>query len=105
MDLPSETFTTDLHCVTKWSKLGTDWKGVSLDTLLEGLQRAGEFALVHSYGGYTTNLPTEDLTDGGCRLPQLWGPMARTAISQRLTWRVGLRSGARTRRPLPALPA
>jgi DMSO/TMAO reductase YedYZ molybdopterin-dependent catalytic subunit len=62
MDMPSETFTVDLHCVTKWSKLGTTWKGVSLDLLLEDVD--GDFALAHSYGGYTTNLPTEDLTDG-----------------------------------------
>jgi DMSO/TMAO reductase YedYZ molybdopterin-dependent catalytic subunit len=64
MDAPSETFTTDLHCVTKWSKLGTEWKGVSLDTLLENVEGAGDYALVRSYGGYTTNLPFEDLTDG-----------------------------------------
>src|SRR3954454_21098033 len=32
--LPSETFTVDIHCVTKWSKLGTTWTGVSVDTLL-----------------------------------------------------------------------
>jgi DMSO/TMAO reductase YedYZ molybdopterin-dependent catalytic subunit len=62
MDMPSETFAVDLHCVTKWSKLGTTWKGVSLDLLLEDAE--GDFALAHSYGGYTTNLPTEDLTDG-----------------------------------------
>ena len=33
-DLPTETFTADLHCVTRWSKLGTAWEGVSLDTCL-----------------------------------------------------------------------
>ena len=33
--LPAETITVDIHCVTKWSKLDTTWKGVSLDTLLE----------------------------------------------------------------------
>src|SRR3981081_4171743 len=32
--LPSETFTVDIHCVTKWSKLDTTWTGVSVDTLL-----------------------------------------------------------------------
>src|SRR6201993_2474125 len=34
--LPAESPTTDIHCVTKWSKLDTTWKGVSVDTLLEG---------------------------------------------------------------------
>jgi DMSO/TMAO reductase YedYZ molybdopterin-dependent catalytic subunit len=33
--LPTETVTVDLHCVTHWSKLGTTWEGVSLDTVLE----------------------------------------------------------------------
>ncbi len=62
--LPAETVTVDIHCVTKWSKLGTTWTGVSLDTLLADVESAADYALVHSYGGYTTNLPLEDLLDG-----------------------------------------
>jgi DMSO/TMAO reductase YedYZ molybdopterin-dependent catalytic subunit len=62
--LPSQTPTVDLHCVTKWSKLGTRWRGVSLDVLLEDVDTAADFVLAHSYGGYTTNLPMEDLLDG-----------------------------------------
>jgi DMSO/TMAO reductase YedYZ molybdopterin-dependent catalytic subunit len=62
--LPSEDVTVDIHCVTKWSKLGTTWHGVSLDTLLRDVETAADFALAHSYGGYTTNLPLEDLLDG-----------------------------------------
>jgi DMSO/TMAO reductase YedYZ molybdopterin-dependent catalytic subunit len=62
--LPTETVTVDLHCVTRWSKLDTEWRGVSLDTLLEDVETAADYALVHSYGGYTTNLPLEDLLDG-----------------------------------------
>lgn len=62
--LPAEDLAADLHCVTKWSKLGTAWHGVSLDTLLGGVDTAADYALVHSYGGYTTNLPLEDLRDG-----------------------------------------
>ncbi len=64
MALPSETPTVDIHCVTKWSKLQTTWQGVSLDVLLENVDTAADYALVHSYGGYTTNLPLEDLLDG-----------------------------------------
>jgi DMSO/TMAO reductase YedYZ molybdopterin-dependent catalytic subunit len=60
-DLPTETFTVDLHCVTRWSKLGTTWEGVSLDTLLTEVKTDASYALVHSYGGYTTNLPLADL--------------------------------------------
>jgi DMSO/TMAO reductase YedYZ molybdopterin-dependent catalytic subunit len=62
--LPADTVTVDLHCVTKWSKLGTTWQGVSLDTLMADVETAADFALVHSYGGYSTNLPLEDLLDG-----------------------------------------
>jgi DMSO/TMAO reductase YedYZ molybdopterin-dependent catalytic subunit len=62
--LPAEDVTVDIHCVTKWSKLGTHWRGVSLDTLLADVETDADFALVHSYGGYTTNLPLEDLLDG-----------------------------------------
>jgi DMSO/TMAO reductase YedYZ molybdopterin-dependent catalytic subunit len=62
--LPSEEFTTDLHCVTKWSKLGTRWRGVSLDTLLEQAETSAGYVLARSYGGYTTNLPLADLLDG-----------------------------------------
>jgi DMSO/TMAO reductase YedYZ molybdopterin-dependent catalytic subunit len=64
MALPQESPTVDLHCVTKWSKLGTTWRGVSLDVLLEDVESAADFALARCYGGYTTNLPLEDLLDG-----------------------------------------
>jgi DMSO/TMAO reductase YedYZ molybdopterin-dependent catalytic subunit len=62
--LESESITTDIHCVTKWSKLGTGWEGVSLDTLLADVDTSAGFALTSSYGGYTSNLPLEDLMDG-----------------------------------------
>jgi DMSO/TMAO reductase YedYZ molybdopterin-dependent catalytic subunit len=64
MALPSETPAVDIHCVTRWSKLNTTWQGVSLDTLLADVETAADYALVQSYGGYTTNLPLEDLLDG-----------------------------------------
>jgi DMSO/TMAO reductase YedYZ molybdopterin-dependent catalytic subunit len=62
--LPSETVTVDIHCVTKWSKLDTTWEGVSVDTLLEPVDHDAAYGLVFCDGGYTTNLPLEDLTDG-----------------------------------------
>jgi DMSO/TMAO reductase YedYZ molybdopterin-dependent catalytic subunit len=62
--LPSETFTVDIHCVTKWSKLGTSWTGVSLDTLLDGVETSAEYVYAFCDGGYTTNLPLEDATGG-----------------------------------------
>jgi DMSO/TMAO reductase YedYZ molybdopterin-dependent catalytic subunit len=60
-DLPADVFTADLHCVTRWSKLGTSWEGVSLDTMLTGVKMDAAYALVRSYGDYTANLPFPDL--------------------------------------------
>jgi len=62
--LPSETFTVDIHCVTKWSKLDTTWTGVSLDTLLEQAEPKAKFVLASCDGGYTTNVPIADLVGG-----------------------------------------
>jgi DMSO/TMAO reductase YedYZ molybdopterin-dependent catalytic subunit len=59
--LPSETITKDIHCVTKWSKFDVEFKGVSLETLLEGVETAAEHTTQISYGGYTTNVPLDDL--------------------------------------------
>lgn len=64
MALPAEEPTVDIHCVTRWSKLATTWRGVSLDVLLADVETAADYAMVHSSGGYTTNLPLEDLLDG-----------------------------------------
>ena len=62
--LPTETISVDIHCVTRWSKLGTTWQGVSVDTLLDGIESVPEFVLAFCDGGYTTNVPIEDLTGG-----------------------------------------
>lgn len=64
--LPKESFTKDIHCVTKWSKLDTNWMGVSIDTLLEQvvLMPNAEYAMAYSYGGYNANIPVKDLREG-----------------------------------------
>ncbi|MCU1523481.1 MAG: sulfite oxidase-like oxidoreductase [Microbacteriaceae bacterium] len=62
--LPIEDVSTDIHCVTRWSKFGTSWRGVSLDTLFADVDTNYEYVMAHSYGGYTTNVPLEDLLDG-----------------------------------------
>ena len=59
-----QPLTTDIHCVTHWSKLGTSWRGVPVSTLFEAVGVDDlPHALVTSYGGYTTNVPVEDLVD------------------------------------------
>jgi DMSO/TMAO reductase YedYZ molybdopterin-dependent catalytic subunit len=62
--LPSEEITADIHCVTKWSKLDTVWRGVPVATLLDGVETSAEYATAWSDGGYTTNLPLDDVRDG-----------------------------------------
>jgi DMSO/TMAO reductase YedYZ molybdopterin-dependent catalytic subunit len=62
--LPMKTITTDIHCVTHWSKFDTTWRGVPIEALFEAAGVGDfDFALVSSYGGYTTNLPVTDLID------------------------------------------
>ncbi len=60
-----QQFICDIHCVTTWSKLDTQWEGMSISKLLDqmDIDPAANFALVSSYGGYTTNLPLADLMD------------------------------------------
>lgn len=62
--MPHEAITVDIHCVTKWSKLDSVWEGVSIDTLLDGVSHHGRHLIAHCDGGYTTNLPIEDVTNG-----------------------------------------
>jgi DMSO/TMAO reductase YedYZ molybdopterin-dependent catalytic subunit len=60
-----EDFVVDLHCVTGWSKLRTRWRGVPVEALFDDIEdAAAEYTMAHSYGGYTTNVPLEDLLDG-----------------------------------------
>jgi DMSO/TMAO reductase YedYZ molybdopterin-dependent catalytic subunit len=94
--LPFETVPCDIHCVTKWSKLGTSFGGVSVDTLLERCEPLGAYAMAYSYGGYTTNLPIEDLSDGkawvvteheGEPLPREHGGPARLLVPHLYFWK------------------
>jgi DMSO/TMAO reductase YedYZ molybdopterin-dependent catalytic subunit len=62
--LPSEDVTVDIHCVTSWSKFDTRWRGVSVDTLVAGLDVDPAFVVAVSADGYTTNLPYDDVVDG-----------------------------------------
>ena len=62
--LPAEEITRDIHCVTKWTKLDTKWRGVSLDVLLDGIATNAGYVMAESYDDYTTNLPLPDLRNG-----------------------------------------
>jgi DMSO/TMAO reductase YedYZ molybdopterin-dependent catalytic subunit len=95
-ELETETVPCDIHCVTKWSKLGTEFTGVSLDLLFEEAEPLDSYAMVHSFGGYTTNLSIEDLTDGkawvvteheGEPLPREHGGPARLLVPHLYFWK------------------
>jgi DMSO/TMAO reductase YedYZ molybdopterin-dependent catalytic subunit len=65
--LPHSTFTRDIHCVTTWSKLDTEWEGVLIDDVLAaaGLEAPPTpFVLAHGFDGYSTNVPAADLVSG-----------------------------------------
>jgi DMSO/TMAO reductase YedYZ molybdopterin-dependent catalytic subunit len=94
--LPFETVPCDIHCVTKWSKLGTSFGGVSLDMLLAEAKPLGAYATIWSYGGYTTNLAVDDLTGGkawvvrqheGEPLPREHGGPARLLVPHLYFWK------------------
>jgi DMSO/TMAO reductase YedYZ molybdopterin-dependent catalytic subunit len=94
--LPAEDVPCDIHCVTKWSKLGTSFRGVSVDTLFESAEPLDAFVTAYSYGGYTTNLVVEDLVDGrawvvteheGEPLPREHGGPARLLVPHLYFWK------------------
>jgi DMSO/TMAO reductase YedYZ molybdopterin-dependent catalytic subunit len=94
--LPQEDVPCDIHCVTKWSKLDTSFRGVSVDTLLDAAEPLGAYAMAYCHGGYTTNLPIEDLTDGkawvvteheGEPLPREHGGPVRLLVPHLYFWK------------------
>jgi DMSO/TMAO reductase YedYZ molybdopterin-dependent catalytic subunit len=79
--LPQTDVTVDIHCVTSWSKFDTAWRGVTIDALLAaaGLtEPPARFAMIHCDGGYTTNVPIEDLVGGKAMIATRYrgGPIA-----------------------------
>jgi DMSO/TMAO reductase YedYZ molybdopterin-dependent catalytic subunit len=98
--LPREAPTVDIHCVTKWSKFDTKWEGVSVDVLLASARDAGladgKFVVAFCDGGYTTNLPIDDVTGGkawvvfgydGAPLPAEHGGPARLLVPHLYFWK------------------
>jgi DMSO/TMAO reductase YedYZ molybdopterin-dependent catalytic subunit len=96
--LAARDWTVDISCVTKWTKLDTRWTGVSVDTILEAveLDPGARFAVAHSFGGYTTNLPIADLLNGqafvayrydGAQLEPVHGGPARLVVPHLYFWK------------------
>jgi DMSO/TMAO reductase YedYZ molybdopterin-dependent catalytic subunit len=62
MVLPQTADTSDFHCVTTWSKLGVNWKGVRLLDLAALVQpkETATHILCYGYDDYTTNIAMEE---------------------------------------------
>ena len=88
LTLPWETPTVDIHCVTKWTKLDTRWKSVSVDTLLAAVNSEAPYLTAWSDGGYTTNLALEDVTDGKAWVAYEFGgePLSPSTAGPRGCW-------------------
>jgi DMSO/TMAO reductase YedYZ molybdopterin-dependent catalytic subunit len=99
MTLPQTEHSTDIHCVTKWTKLGTRWLGVTFDDLMRAAgvtEPPYPYLMAHSDGGYTTNLPVADLVNGkamvvthfdGAPLAAVHGGPARLLVPHLYFWK------------------
>jgi DMSO/TMAO reductase YedYZ molybdopterin-dependent catalytic subunit len=97
--LPQTPIKTDIHCVTKWSKLDTVWQGVTFDDLLAAAavkEPPALYVMAHSDGGYTTNVPVADLVGGkgmianrydGAPIPPAHGGPARLLVPHLYFWK------------------
>jgi DMSO/TMAO reductase YedYZ molybdopterin-dependent catalytic subunit len=98
--LPRVKVFADFHCVTRWSRLGNLWEGVSIQQLVDrtgGILPNAKFVAVYGYDfGWTTNLPTEHflapdalvaLTHDGEALSTEHGGPARLIVPQLYAWK------------------
>jgi DMSO/TMAO reductase YedYZ molybdopterin-dependent catalytic subunit len=71
---PQHREVSDIHCVTTWSRYDNEWEGVATRTVLAAVRPKPEagFVVLHSYDGYTTNLPLEDFAAKGAILAHSW---------------------------------
>ena len=95
---PSE-LTVDIHCVTRWSKFDTVWRGITIDRIFAaaGLEKSHPaFLMAFCDGGYTANVPAEQLLEGkalvawdydGEPLEPVHGGPARLLVPQLYFWK------------------
>jgi len=71
---PQTQLTVDIHCVTSWSRYDNRFEGVAgqhLLSLVDPLPEA-QHVLIHSFDGYTTNLPLWVLAEPDVLLASHW---------------------------------
>ena len=98
MSLPRVEMVSDFHCVDRWSRLDNAWEGVSFQELMKHIRPRPEarYVMVHSDGGYTTNLPLKALLeddvlfayrhDGRDLTPEHGWPL-RLVVPKRYAWK------------------
>ena len=98
MDLKKVTIDAAFHCVTQWSRLQNTWEGVRFNEVLAQIEinRNARYVMIHCYGGYSTNLPIEVLTDNnvlfafshnGTPLTKEHGGPLRLIVPNRYGWK------------------
>ncbi|MFD0588213.1 sulfite oxidase-like oxidoreductase [Paenibacillus sp. GCM10027627] len=70
LELPQRKIVRDIHCVTRWSKLDTEWEGIRFSDLLPllGANPDAKYVMIHADEEYDTNVPLEDLMKDDCIL-------------------------------------
>jgi len=96
--LPSTEITVDIHCVTRWSRFDTSFRGVHWRELakLAGPKPSGRFVVAHAEQGFTSNVPLAALedehsliayeADGEPLIPEHGWPL-RLVVPQRYFWK------------------
>ena len=74
MALPQTESTSDMHCVTQWSRYDNKWKGVATRTLLDMAvpKPHAKFVIFHAHDGYTTNVRLDQFDQPDCFLVHEW---------------------------------
>lgn len=72
--LPQTDKTSDIHCVTSWSRYDNHWRGVSTHDLLDAVapNEDAKFVVLTSNDGYTTNLSLEDFCSPDAIIVHTW---------------------------------
>jgi DMSO/TMAO reductase YedYZ molybdopterin-dependent catalytic subunit len=80
-ELPQSRHVVDIHCVTTWSRYDNAFEGVATTDVLAAVAPKPEarFVVLHSYDGYTTNVPLSDFAAPEAMLARRWNGSPLTA--------------------------
>jgi DMSO/TMAO reductase YedYZ molybdopterin-dependent catalytic subunit len=98
LNLDQVNITCDIHCVTGWTLLDSEWSGVRLTTIMDTVRpsRNGRFIIFEAFGGYTSNVPISEIRKEnvilahsffGEKLPQENGAPVRIVIPDRYLYK------------------